>query len=65
MASTYYDRFLCLPKSERTSLERDRQRDVEREFGEEMRNPRFRPGWYILPLFGLTLVTAAIVIFLL
>ena len=65
MASIYYDRFLCLPKSERTSLEQGRQRDVEREFGEEMRDPRFRPGWYILPLFGLALVTAAVAIFLL
>ena len=65
MASTYYDRVLCIPKSVRASLARDRQRDVDREFGEEMRDPRFRPGWYILLFFGLALVIAAIVIFLL
>ena len=64
MASTH-DWVLCTPKSVRASLERDHQRDVEREFGEEMRDPRFRPGWYMLLFFGLALVIAAIVMFLL
>jgi hypothetical protein len=63
MASTYlYDRDLCARK-DRAAASQDDRHIVEQEFSEAMRDPRFRPGWYILPFFGLAI--AAIVIILL
>ncbi len=59
---TYYDREMCVAKVDRG--ERDRNRDVEQEFGEQMRDPRFPSGWYILPSFGIAILIAATVIFL-
>jgi hypothetical protein len=62
MASIYYDRAYSARKADRTC--KDHRRAVEQEFGEEMRDPRFPPGWYILPLFGVAVLIAAVVYFL-
>ena len=61
MVSTYYDRVSCAPKAGFTSTFQNNRRVVEEEFSEELRDPRFPSGWYILPFFGLAvLVVAAI-----
>jgi hypothetical protein len=58
MVSTYfYDRDLCARKDAASQGDR---RIVEQEFSEQMRDPRFRPGWYILPFFGLAAVAIVI-----
>jgi len=64
MVSTYYDRVSCAPKADRTSAFQDHPRVVEEEFSEELRDPHFPAGWYILPFFGVAVLIVAAVYFL-
>jgi len=64
MVSTYYDWVSCAPKADRTSEFQDHPRVVEEEFSEELRDPHFPAGWYILPFFGVAVLIVAAVYFL-
>ena len=64
MVSTYYDRVSCAPKAGRISAFQDHRRAVEEEFSEELRDPHFPSGWYILPFFGVAVSIGAAVYFL-
>ena len=62
MVSTYYDWVSCAPKAGRTSAFQHHRRVVEEEFSEELRDPHFPPGWYILPFFGVAVLIMAVVV---
>jgi hypothetical protein len=64
MASTYYDWVSCAPKTDRTSAFQDHRHIVEEEFSEELRDPHFPAGWYILLFFGVAVLIVAAVYFL-
>lgn len=58
MASTYYDRVFYAPRTcqGRRAVPQQRRPGPERDFSEDFRNPRFMPGWFILPSFALAVL---------
>jgi|HubBroStandDraft_5_1064220.scaffolds.fasta_scaffold1450493_1 hypothetical protein len=60
---TYYDRVFLAPlaRSHRSDDRCNLDTIIEREFSDELRDPRFLPGWYILP--GLAIAGVIIAVF--
>ncbi|HKQ44867.1 MAG TPA: hypothetical protein VJS47_05680 [Rhizomicrobium sp.] len=55
MAWAYYDRVFNAPRTGhgRRAVPQRRRPGPERDFSEDFRDPRFMPGWFILPSFAL------------
>ena len=58
MASTYYDRMFYAPRTcqGRRTVPQQRRQGPELDFSEDFRDPRFMPGWFILPSFALAVL---------
>jgi hypothetical protein len=63
MRAAYYDKLYLVPlaRPPRTVCRGNLEVIIEREFSDEFRDPRFLPGWYILP--GLAIAGLIIAVF--
>jgi hypothetical protein len=63
MRAIYYDKvFVAPPARAQQAVDRRKlHKLIEWEFGDDMRDPRFLPGWYILPGLALAGIIVAFV----
>jgi len=62
MRAAYYDQVFFVPVARPARAANRHSLDAisEREFSDELRDPRFLSGWFLLPAFGFGLLAAAL-----
>jgi hypothetical protein len=62
MSAAYYDQVFLVPvaRPSRAVQRSNVEAIVDWEFSDEMRDPRFLPGWFLLPVLGFGVLAAAL-----